>query len=139
MHLSLNFTTGLLALISCVSAYNNAVQFDHDGYSLPDNHMLWGPMGKPQGHIAKRVVATTTPSTTRTADAACTNGPLTRSCWGNGFSIATDFDTKWPNTGVTVNYDFTITNTTCNPDGNGDRLCLLVNGQFPGPTIVANW
>jgi len=28
---------------------------------------------------------------------------------------------------------------TCNPDGNGDRLCLLINNQYPGPTIRATW
>jgi FtsP/CotA-like multicopper oxidase with cupredoxin domain len=40
---------------------------------------------------------------------------------------------------VTRNYDFQITNTTCNPDGNGDRYCLLINNQYPGPTVVADW
>jgi hypothetical protein len=36
------------------------------------------------------------------ADGDCTNSPRTRQCWGNGFSIATDFEEKWPNTGATV-------------------------------------
>lgn len=35
-------------------------------------------------------------------DAACTNGPRTRNCWSNGFSIATDFDAKAPPAGKTV-------------------------------------
>lgn len=73
------------------------------------------------------------------ADSACSNGPLTRQCWSNGYSIATDFDLKHPTTGVTVRYDLTITNTTCNQDGNGAKLCMLINGQYPGPTITANW
>ncbi|RDW60840.1 hypothetical protein BP6252_12223 [Coleophoma cylindrospora] len=82
--------------------------------------------------------SSTSSSSTKVADAACTNGPFTRSCWSNGFSIATDFDTKHPTTGRTVTYDFTITNTTMQPDGT-KRLGLLVNGQYPGPTLIANW
>lgn len=73
------------------------------------------------------------------ADSACRNGPSTRACWTNGYSIATDFDLKHPTTGVTVRYDLTITNSTCNADGNGEKLCMLINGQYPGPTITANW
>ena len=72
-------------------------------------------------------------------DPQCTNGPSTRACWNNGFSIATDFDKKHPNTGKMVSYHFTITNGTCNPDGHGERICLLVDGQYPGPPIVADW
>lgn len=75
----------------------------------------------------------------QTKDSACTNGPFSRACWKNGFSIATDFDLKYPTTGKTVTYDLTITNSTCNPDGNGERLCLKVNNQYPGPTIRAEW
>jgi len=33
-------------------------------------------------------------------DGACTNGPRTRSCWSNGFSISTDFDAKAPPDGT---------------------------------------
>ena len=72
-------------------------------------------------------------------DPSCTNGPLTRACWKNGYSIATDFDLKFPTTGNIVSYNLEITNGTCNPDGNGKRLCLLVNNQYPGPTIRATW
>ena len=90
-------------------------------------------------------------------DGACTNGPLTRACWSNGFSIATDFDNKAPPDGVTVTvraqyaidrviinnlqYNFEITNVTRpQPDGSGGlRQMQLVNGQYPGPTIRAKW
>lgn len=78
-------------------------------------------------------------STSLVADASCTNGPLTRSCWSNGYSIATDFDQKHPTTGKTVSYSLEITNTTCNPDGNGSQQCFLINGQLPGPVIRASW
>lgn len=77
---------------------------------------------------------TTTPSRAP----ACTNGPTSRNCWSDGFDIDTDFDTDWPNTGRTVTYDFTITNTTIAPDGY-QRQGFAINGQFPGPTIYANW
>ncbi|EME45697.1 hypothetical protein DOTSEDRAFT_129162 [Dothistroma septosporum NZE10] len=74
-----------------------------------------------------------------TADPACTNGPTTRACWSNGYSIATDFDQKSPRTGNTVTYNLEITNGTCNPDGKASRVCFLINGQFPGPLIRASW
>ena len=73
------------------------------------------------------------------ADSQCTNSPTSRNCWSNGYSVATDFDEKWPTTGRTVKYTLTLSNTTCNPDGNGERVCLLVNNQYPGPTLYANW
>ncbi|GAB7364083.1 hypothetical protein MBLNU230_g4635t1 [Neophaeotheca triangularis] len=75
----------------------------------------------------------------RKADSACKNGPYTRMCWENGFSVATDFDQKFPLTGNTVTYDLEIKNTTCNPDGMEERTCLMINDQYPGPTIRATW
>ncbi|KAL5118439.1 laccase, multicopper oxidase, benzenediol:oxygen oxidorectuctase [Pleosporales sp. CAS-2024a] len=67
------------------------------------------------------------------------NGPDSRHCWSPGFNSSTDMYTSWPNTGVTVSYHFRIDNTTCSPDGSNARTCLLINGHFPGPRIVANW
>jgi len=46
--------------------------------------------------------------------------------------------TNVPNTGVTRYYTFTLTPGIANADG-VDRDVLLINGQFPGPTIEANW
>ncbi|KAI5366534.1 putative multicopper oxidase, type 1, carbohydrate binding module family 20, cupredoxin [Septoria linicola] len=84
--------------------------------------------------------APTSPVTTTSAapTATCTNGPDSRGCWNGGFDIDTDFDQDWPVTGRTVSYDFTITNTTLAPDG-FERLVYAINGQYPGPTIYANW
>ncbi|KAF2157303.1 multicopper oxidase [Myriangium duriaei CBS 260.36] len=79
------------------------------------------------------------PVASLTPDPTCTPGPRSRACWYNGYSIATDFDQKHPTTGKTVSYSLEITNTTCNPDGNAGQPCYLVNGQYPGPTIVADW
>lgn len=80
-----------------------------------------------------------TSTTTKPADSQCTNGPKSRACWTKGYSIATDFDQKFPITGNTIPYNPEITNGTCNPDGNGPRVCMLINGQYPGPTIHATW
>ena len=66
------------------------------------------------------------------------NGPKSRSCWKNGFNISTDFDVNWPETGVTRKYDFEITNGTAAPDGT-PRITFLINGQYMGPTIFADW
>ncbi|KAH9870311.1 hypothetical protein IAQ61_005785 [Plenodomus lingam] len=74
-------------------------------------------------------------------DGACTNGPRTRNCWSNGYSISTDFDAKAPPDGVTVTYNFEISNVTKpNPDGSGgSRPMMLINGQYPGPLVRAKW
>lgn len=106
---------------------------------IPANQYLWGPQGPPTT-IEKRQATSATPTatSTRAADGACTNAPLTRQCWSNGFSAATDFDAKWPSTGKTVTANLEITNGTCNPDGNGAKPCQLFNGVYPGPTITAS-
>ncbi|CAI6316674.1 unnamed protein product [Periconia digitata] len=111
---------------------------------IPDNHILWGAKGRPTTLQARQAATSTNAAastTSKVADAACTNGPFTRTCWSNGFSAATDFDAKWPTTGKTVSYNFELTNGTCNPDGSagGGRPCQMFNNQFPGPTITANW
>lgn len=43
-----------------------------------------------------------------------------------------------PNTGVTRHYDFNIASGKLSPDGY-EKDMLLINGQFPGPLIEANW
>lgn len=49
--------------------------------------------------------ATSTAAATTTlgnpSDPSCTNGPTSRNCWSPGYSVDTDFDQKWPTTGVT--------------------------------------
>lgn len=99
---------------------------------------LWG--ADRMGKLVKRTSTTTTSTTSaRKADPTCTPGPHNRACWYNGYSVATDFDKKSPTTGKTVSYHLEITNTTCNPDGNGPQQCMLINNQYPGPTIQADW
>ncbi|KAF1940719.1 laccase precursor [Clathrospora elynae] len=67
------------------------------------------------------------------------NTANTRNCWSQGFTVLTDMYTSWPNTGVVRSYNLRIENTTCSPDGAGSRVCMLINGKYPGPTIVADW
>lgn len=54
------------------------------------------------------------------------------------YDTSTNYYTDGPDTGVTREYYFEITNTTLAPDGI-DRTVLTVNGTFPGPTIIADW
>ncbi|KAF2725219.1 multicopper oxidase [Polychaeton citri CBS 116435] len=68
----------------------------------------------------------------------CVNGPKTRACWTSCFSIADDFDLRWPDTGRTRHYDWTIESVALAPDG-FERIVLAVNGQYPGPTLYADW
>lgn len=62
---------------------------------------------------------------------ACTNGPNSRNCWAPGFDSNTNMYTTWP-TGKLVQKTLTITNTTCDPDGHGSRVCMLIDGSLPG-------
>ena len=68
-----------------------------------------------------------------------TNNPLP-----NGFPWSTDTVsntnpyTQSPKTGVIRPYDFTIQRGFKAPDGVNTSV-ILINGQFPGPTIQANW
>lgn len=86
------------------------------------------------GDLVLRQASTTT---TEAADPSCTNGPTTRACWGNGYSIATNYDSNWPVTGVTRSYSIEITNQTLAPDG-FSRIVLGVNGGIPGVCCKAN-
>ena len=50
----------------------------------------------------------------------------------------TNYYEDHPNTGVIRRYDFSVSRGTIAPDGY-ELPVILVNGQFPGPTIEANW
>lgn len=108
---------------------------------LPERRFKGINDAEPMNMVVKRQTSTSAASSTSSLvpDAACTNSAIDRACWSDGFSIATDFDQKHPVTGKTVSYSLEITNTTCNPDGHGDQACLLINNQYPGPVITANW
>ncbi|KAH0014443.1 laccase precursor, partial [Aureobasidium melanogenum] len=129
MHLGSFTASCLLALASVTSA------------SAPARKYLWGrdQMGKMVRRQTSSTSSAAVSTSTLVADSSCSNGPYTRACWTDGYSIATDFDQKFPSTGKTVSYNLEITNTTCNPDGAHEQQCLLFNGQLPGPVIRASW
>lgn len=58
--------------------------------------------------------------------------------WGNRTAEGTNQYLDGPVTGVTRKYDFTIARRDLAPDG-VKRSVIVVNGQFPGPLIEANW
>jgi len=58
--------------------------------------------------------------------------------WGAKTEVNTCPYTGMPNTGVTRQYDFVLSRDMLAPDGYL-RSTILVNGQFPGPLIEANW
>jgi FtsP/CotA-like multicopper oxidase with cupredoxin domain len=67
-----------------------------------------------------------------------TNNPLPNGQpWGL-MDTQTNYYNERPNNGVVRKYDFTISDAILAPDGY-EVPVLLVNGQFPGPTIEANF
>ncbi|KAF7894537.1 uncharacterized protein EAF01_009988 [Botrytis porri] len=58
--------------------------------------------------------------------------------WGSMTAGGNDPYTSAPHTGVVRSYDFNVTRGTIAPDGYSKDV-ILVNGQFPGPAIEANW
>ncbi|OOQ83552.1 Laccase-1 [Penicillium brasilianum] len=68
----------------------------------------------------------------------CSNSPSNRACWSDDFDISTNYYEKVPDTGVVREYWFNVENTTAAPDG-VEMPVQLINGSFPGPTIIADW
>jgi hypothetical protein len=58
--------------------------------------------------------------------------------WGDRTAAGTNVYENTPDTGVTRFYDFDIARGTLAPDGQEVPM-LLINQQFPGPMIEANW
>ncbi|RAL63290.1 hypothetical protein DID88_004366 [Monilinia fructigena] len=68
-----------------------------------------------------------------------TNNPLPGGFpWGSLTAGGSNPYTSAPDTGVVRSYDFTITRGKIAPDGYS-RDVILINGQYPGPLIEANW
>lgn len=72
------------------------------------------------------------------------NTAADRACWADGFDITTDYEEAYP-AGATaenpVHYDLEVTEVYnwVGPDGMTKNYVQLINNQFPGPTIFANW
>ncbi|KAE8365942.1 extracellular dihydrogeodin oxidase/laccase [Aspergillus caelatus] len=73
-----------------------------------------------------------------TRGTGCTHGPSNRACWNDGYDLSTNYYEDVPDTGVVREYWFNIENTTAAPDG-VELPVQLINGSFPGPTIIADW
>ncbi|KAF8253925.1 hypothetical protein K440DRAFT_532846 [Wilcoxina mikolae CBS 423.85] len=68
-----------------------------------------------------------------------TNNPMSGGFpWGSRTAFNSNPYTDAPNTGVTRDYNFVISRMTLQPDGVPTDM-IVANGQFPGPTIEANW
>ena len=67
-----------------------------------------------------------------------TNNPLPQGYpWGT-LTAAGSNPNNPPDTGVIRRFDWTLTRAKLSPDGY-QKNGILVNGQFPGPAIEANW
>jgi FtsP/CotA-like multicopper oxidase with cupredoxin domain len=115
------FTLRFLSLFISLIAFSNALP---QAAELLPLHNYW----------PKRQAATAT----RPVDPACTHGPSSRQCWTPPYSVNTNYDAVWPTTGKTVKYTLDVQNKTLAPDG-FPRVVYAINGQYPGPTIRANW
>ena len=71
-------------------------------------------------------------------DTGCVNSASDRACWSDGYDLSTNYYQDAPDTGVVREYWFNIENTTAAPDG-VELPVQLINGSFPGPTIIADW
>ncbi|KAH8802882.1 multicopper oxidase-domain-containing protein [Xylogone sp. PMI_703] len=58
--------------------------------------------------------------------------------WGQRTAHSSNPYTETPSTGVIRYYNFTIERGVLAPDGY-QKSVILINGQFPGPVIEANW
>ena len=58
--------------------------------------------------------------------------------WGSRTANVSYSPNDIPNTGMTRYYNWTVSPMMIAPDG-VQKEGLLINGQFPGPTVTANW
>ncbi|KAJ0158781.1 Laccase [Colletotrichum tanaceti] len=67
------------------------------------------------------------------------HGPGNRACWNGDFNLDSDFEILTPPQGKLRTFDFTLSNLSdVAPDG-VHKPAMLINNQFPGPTIEADW
>ncbi|EOO03476.1 putative laccase precursor protein [Phaeoacremonium minimum UCRPA7] len=62
-----------------------------------------------------------------------------RACWKNRWDINTDYENITPDTGNTRTFDLRITNVTEFALDGVLRRAMLINNQYPGPAITADW
>ena len=70
---------------------------------IPPQNILWGSKGPAAATLVPVSKTKSTPApVVEERDTVCTNSPTSRHCWQGGYSVADDFDNKWPTTGNTV-------------------------------------
>ncbi|KAI1750736.1 multicopper oxidase-domain-containing protein [Xylaria castorea] len=63
-----------------------------------------------------------------------------RACWSPGFDINTDYETKTPpGTTKTFTWEVKEYDNWTGPDGRVKSKVMLINNQYPGPTLTADW
>lgn len=91
--------------------------------------------------------ASSTASSSTSSNATTTSSGATSTCTGNtaddrtvwcDYDISTDYYNDGPDTGVTREYYFVVSDVTVSPDG-VSRSAMAVNESIPGPTIFADW
>ncbi len=109
-------STTLVLFITCLFTLARALtQVQTNGASL------WGTLNAP------------------TFSKFLTSNPLPNGVpWGTKTAKNSNPYKEAPNTGMTRHYDFTLSRAQIAPDGYSKDV-ILVNGQFPGPIIEANW
>jgi hypothetical protein len=90
--------------------------------------------------LVARAHAGISTGTRRSSATGDCNSPSTRACWTDGFDINTDYETLTPD-GIRREYDWEISeiDNWAGPDGVVKEKVMLINEQFPGPTIYADW
>ncbi|KAI1330870.1 multicopper oxidase [Xylariaceae sp. FL0255] len=90
--------------------------------------------------ISVSVASATLSTAVRPRVAGSCNTAADRSCWSDGFDIDTNYYTEFPS-GTTREYDFVVSEhqNWLGPDGVVKEEVMLINGQFPGPVIYADW
>ncbi|KAJ8120299.1 hypothetical protein ONZ43_g2958 [Nemania bipapillata] len=80
------------------------------------------------------------PSALEARSSGSCNTPSNRACWSPGFDINTDYETKTP-AGVvrTFNWQVSEIDNWVGPDGRKKSKVMLINNQYPGPTLTADW
>ncbi|KAI0204472.1 multicopper oxidase-domain-containing protein [Astrocystis sublimbata] len=68
------------------------------------------------------------------------NTATNRACWSPGYDINTDYETKTPPGVVKIfNWEVKEYDNWVGPDGRMKSKVMLINGQYPGPTLQGNW
>lgn len=98
---------------------------------------LWTALALAAGSAA-RFVADSSAQIPLTHASSCENTAVSRQCWGQ-YNLSTNYYTRFPDTGRTVEVWLSVEEHDCSPDGYERSSCMTVNGTIPGPAIIADW